>query len=124
LSKSDLEAPEQELAELDSKRAGLILKVNALRNAMSSGEAAGPQLPLIGRPVLGVAPASNAEKVTLFITLFRCRENMSFSLILGKPRISASSLERSWRLSGLAWAISVPSVFSSTVLCGARKAFR
>ncbi len=76
MNRSELEELEQELAELDSKRAGLILKVNALRNAMSSGEIAKLQMPLIGRPVLGTAPATNAEKVALFLTLFRCRENM------------------------------------------------
>jgi len=76
LGKTELEELEQELAELDSKRASLILKVNSLRNALACGEVARPLSPLIRRPVLAASPATNAEKVALFVKLFRCRENM------------------------------------------------
>jgi superfamily II DNA or RNA helicase len=67
---------EQELAELDSKRAALILKVNALRNAMASGTAPASFPPPIGRPSLESIPSNNTEKVALFLKLFRGREDV------------------------------------------------
>ncbi len=71
-----LEELERELAELDSKRAALILKVNTLRNTMASGSTPAILPPLIGHPISGAVPTSNAEKVFLFLKLFLGRENI------------------------------------------------
>jgi hypothetical protein len=56
-----LDELELELAELNSKRASLILKVNALRSILASGVTVRPQSPLLGRPILASNPGSNAE---------------------------------------------------------------
>ena len=74
-SNSPLSALEDKLATLDSERAKLILEINNLRN--DSKDTSTRALPsLLGSPVLQRPVATPAEKIQLFLALFRCREDV------------------------------------------------
>jgi len=73
-SAEDLQGLEEKLAALDSERAKLILQINTLRNASSSKAEALPLL--LGRRSFHQPPVTPDEKIKLFLSFFRCRENI------------------------------------------------
>jgi len=73
---SDLQQLEHKLAALDAERAKLILEITNIRNASRTDRSPKKLLPLLGTPALNACPISPAEKIQLFLKLFRCREDV------------------------------------------------
>jgi hypothetical protein len=66
---------EKRLEQLDSERAQLIVQINSLRQAQEV-ERKNNSPPFLGRPVSDRVPRTPSEKVDLFLSLFRCREDV------------------------------------------------
>lgn len=75
-SEHGIKALEEKLALLDSDRAKLILELNTLRNAEASNSPSKKLTPLLGRSSLQNTPVTPAEKIALFLKLFRCRNDV------------------------------------------------
>jgi superfamily II DNA or RNA helicase len=74
---------EQRLRLLDAERHALAERLESLRrNSL-------PRLDPLGRPAVAQAPATAGEKVALFLSLFRCREDV-FPKLWGNPRKGTS----------------------------------
>ncbi len=75
-SDPDLQELKQKLAALDAERAKLIVEINNFRSAEKTHALTTPLPSLLGRPVLSHPPLTPADKISLFLKLFRCREDV------------------------------------------------
>ena len=71
-----IEATEEELARLNAKRAELIAKLQDLRREKTLAAQSGNQIPLTFRQVAVTNLSSEEEKIALFRSLFRGREDV------------------------------------------------
>jgi superfamily II DNA or RNA helicase len=69
-------ATEEELARLNAKRAELIARLQDLRREKTLAAQSGNQIPLTFRPFAVTNVSSEKEKITLFRSLFRGREDV------------------------------------------------
>ena len=69
-------ATEEELALLNAKRAELIARLRDLRREKTLAAQSGNQIPLTFRPFAVTNVSSEKEKITLFRSLFRGREDV------------------------------------------------
>ena len=74
---------EQRLRLLDAERHALAERLGLLRRSLS------PRLEPLGRPAVAQVPATAEEKVALFLSLFRCREDV-FPKLWENPRKGTS----------------------------------
>jgi superfamily II DNA or RNA helicase len=76
MTQERLQELEAALSNLDSQRAKLIAEMSSLRRSLVSASQGKLLSSLIGRAASPTVPVSPEEKITLFLKLFRCREDV------------------------------------------------
>ena len=73
-SRETIQSLERRLASLDSERSALLTELERERKALANEPRPLPEL--VGRPAQTSVPITSAEKIQLFLDLFRCREDV------------------------------------------------
>ena len=76
MTKERLQELEATLADLDSQRAKIVAEISSLIRSLTNTSSDRPLPSLIGRPASPTVPIAPAEKIALFLKLFRCREDV------------------------------------------------
>lgn len=67
---------ETALLSIELKRAELINEISSIRNSIASISKDNNENTILGRSVSQLPPITPADKIELFLKLFRCRENV------------------------------------------------